>query len=449
MNLLNNSSSNGSAPPDFRSFSHKLTAAFGGQLGVFLFGGVAQGFIAARVLGPEGKGAFSLAVLIAGVIYTVFHGSLGVANSHYGGRCPAWRPAIVGNGLALALVAGTVLALSFWYGGESLLLRFYPEADMNLLKIVAFAIPLMLLLDYSNNSLLGQNRVKQFSLMLVSREFLFLMAMTALAVLKKLTVSSSVTAWVAALAVMAVISAFLSWAGAGRRLELNVSILIRMLRFSFQAHVANLTTFLRLHAEKFILLYFLDLRDFGYYSVSVLFLPLLYHLPDAASQALLPHVSSGGDQSGNELTPRICRMVLWTTALTGLVVAALAKTAIILIPGRNYLPALVPLLILLPGTVVSILGRVLSGDLVGRGKPGYAMWISLVVMAAKVATAWVLIPIMGLNGAALAASVTHGLNGLLFLWAFYHESKVPFRDTLILKKSDLTEALKSIRRLKA
>ncbi len=423
----------------------KLTTAFGGQLGVFFFGAISQGVIAARILGPEGKGAFSLAVLVAGAVYTIFHGSLGAANAHYSGRNPEWRGGIIGNSFAIAIIGGSILALLFRSLASTVIPHFYPDVDVQLLRIVAFAIPGMLLFEYSNNILLGLNRIKQFSLILVSREFIFLLGMAMLAIFGLLTVRTALLAWVVALAMLAAVSGGLTWTGTKVKLRIDPGKWLKMFKFSFQAHIANLTTYFRLHAEKFILFHFLDLSELGIYTLVVMFLPILYHLPDAAAHVLIPHISGKGDESGNVLTPQMCRVVFFITFLLAIVVALLGKWAIILIPGREFLPAYPALLILLPGTVVSSLGRILAGDLAGRGKPRYAMWISVFILIAKVAVAWVLIPKFGIAGAALAASLTHALNGILFLAAFLYESKASLIDTILIKWTDIACSIRILK----
>ena len=92
------------------------------------------------------------------------------------------------------------------------------------------------------------------------------------------------------------------------------------------------------------------------------------------------------------------------------------------------------------------MARILASDLSGRGKPHYAMWISLISAAVSVGLASAFTPMLGIAGAAGAAAATNILMGALFLWAFRKESGSGVKELFILKKDDVWTVLRAVRR---
>jgi len=429
--------------------------------------------IIARTLGPSGKGAFSLVVLILSIVHSIFHGSLGPANAYYSGRQSNRGASIVGNSFAIAIFWGGILVLLFRALADQIFLRFFPEeyvfphfsltdgmfpnfyllnkiypqfiyinkiqplVNISFIKITAIALPALMLFDYSNNIVMGQDRIRRFSFLLVFRELLFLISLILLLVLGLVTVKEAMTFWIIALMIASVYSGWSAWSGVGFRIKIDPRMWLTMLRYSLQVHVANLTSFLKSHADKLILAYFLSLAEFGYYSLATMIVMLLWYLPSATSQVLLPYISRRDNTAGDEMTPRMCRIIFFITILVALLMSVFGRIGIKLIFGSEFLPAYPVLLVLLPGAVIYSLATVLSGDLSGRGKPYYAMWISAIVLVLNIGIAIVLIPVFGIIGAAIAAAITHSISGVLFLLVFNRESKVSVWQTLVIQKEDI------------
>ena len=432
--------------PRFGQLPGKLVAAFGGQIGVFLFGFAAQ-IVLARSLGPEGKGFFTLVITVVNIFFTFIHGSLGSANSHFTGRQPRWAAAIFGNSVTIALVVGGSVVLLFLNFAGGILPQILPKVDLSLVKATIIVLPFLLLLDYSGMIVMGQDRIARFSLILTSREFLFVTTSLLLLILSGLHVQDALQAWVSVAVFISLFACWSAWAGGGFKFQVKPLVWASMAKFSVQAHVANLTTFLKMRADMLIMAYFMSVTDVGYYSIAIAIVAALWYLPASVAQVLIPHISHRDNSAGDILTPRLCRITVFVNIIVGFLIGRFGWIAIKVIFGEQFLPAFPALLILLPGAVLFSLAKLLSGDLGGRGLPRYAMVISTIVMFINIGVNLVLIPLWGIKGAALTASFTHALAGLMFLWAFSHESGVAFKDALIIKRDDfqlLHDAIKGV-----
>ncbi|MDP8238979.1 MAG: polysaccharide biosynthesis C-terminal domain-containing protein [Candidatus Hatepunaea meridiana] len=421
----------------------KLIAAFSGQIGVFIFGFAIQ-IILARTLGPEGKGVFSLVTLIVTVLYMFVHGSLGAADAHFSGRFPKWGPAIFGNNVTIALLTGGAIVLFFLTFSERFMPAIQPNVDLSLTNATVIVLPFLILFEYSISTILGQDRIGRYSLILSTKELLFLVSLFILLLSGFLSVQTALLAWVVVAILIALYAAWSAWSGVGFKFKIDLKVLLPMAKYSLQGHIANLSSFLKMNSDKLIMAYFLDVEEVGYYSVAVAIVSVLYHLPSSVSQVLVPFISWRDNHAGDILTPQLCRITFFLTIIIGLMIGVFGWIGIMLFFSSKFIPAYPALIILLPGAVILSLAKLLAGDLSGRGKPQYAMVISVIVVIINIGANLILIPLWQMKGAAVTASFTHAMTGLMFLWAFKRESGVAYVEALLIKGSDFRQIYQAL-----
>jgi len=431
--------------PNKGSITKKLTASFSGQIGIFLFGFISQ-VILANGLGVDGKGTFSLVLLIVTLIFQFSHGSLSSANAHYTGRFPKNAAGIIGNSFIIAIVMGGILTWIVIGQSERILPKLYPQVDTQLVRLAIISLTALFLLEYCNSIVRGQNRIARFSFTLAARELLFVIIIMILFATDTFTVKNSLMGWLVIIIVISLYAFWSAWSGMKFQMKPDYKLWKSMASFSAKAHTANLSSFLRMRLDMFILAYFLDVKTVGYYSVSFAIVQFLSFLPKSVGQVLGPHISWRKDSAGDALTPVLCRISLFLSVLSGFLLIVAGYFGIKLVFGVEFLPSYLPLIIMIPGAVVYTLATSLSGDLGGRGKPQYAMYISLVMLVLNVGINLALIPTLGMVGAALSASITQAITGVLFLWAFLRESKVPVLSAILIRREDFSVILKAVRK---
>lgn len=414
---------------------HRIFAALGGQIGIFLFGFLSQ-IIVARSLGPSGKGSYSLILLAVNVVFNLTHLSIGSANAHFTGRKPHWRGAIIGNSLVSALSLGVILATAGYLFGENYIPKWMPGVEERLIRLTLLALPALLIIEYFSQIILGLNRVGIFSGLWVTREGLYTAGIGIFAIWGILSVSNAIDIWIGSVAVTAILSIFLATRGNTRPIKFNPHILLKMGKFSLQSHIANLSSFLRWRLDLLVMAHYLDTEAIGWYSVAMAIAMTLWWLPSAVAQVLIPHISALDGMAGNSLTPKLSRISLFFSGLAGLGIILIGLPAVRFLFGRDFTPAFPALAILVPGMVIFSIGKLLAGDLLGRGKPQYAMWISVIGMIVSLISNLILVPIWGIIGASIAASINHAMVGLLFLYQFLKETSLPPREAVMMKRED-------------
>ncbi|MBF6591509.1 MAG: O-antigen ligase family protein, partial [Ktedonobacterales bacterium] len=144
------------------------------------------------------------------------------------------------------------------------------------------------------------------------------------------------------------------------------------------------------------------------------------------------------------------RMVLFV-AICSMSVIIAARLLLVPFFASSYLPALTPLWLLLPSVFGFTVYKTLYGYLLGRGKPTVGVFSAGSALLVTIALDLLLIPRLGIAGAAIASSVAYCVNGLIVLIVFSRASGIALADALVVRRSDLVElrddAARFLRRL--
>lgn len=119
----------------------------------------------------------------------------------------------------------------------------------------------------------------------------------------------------------------------------------------------------------------------------------------------------------NELSARTTRYALLLTTVMGLGLASLADVAVPLYLGQAYMPAVTPLLLLIPGAIGFALARPVLAIEQGHGDLRYPIVSTAAAAGINLVLNLLLIPRFGMHGAAVATSVGYASMFAFHLWS--------------------------------
>jgi O-antigen/teichoic acid export membrane protein len=215
--------------------------------------------------------------------------------------------------------------------------------------------------------------------------------------------------------------------------RLDRDVLRPLLGLGLRGHAGNVVQTFNYRLDALLVQGFLGQAAVGLYQTGVLLAEMIWYLPNAVSAALLPQIAATGDSS---ITPRVARHTLLLTTLGAIGLIAVAWPALHLLRPA-YLGALAPMAILLVGVVALSLHKVVAGDLSGRGLPQYPSITSAVALIITIIANLLLIPRLGIVGAALASTLAYATQTVLLLGIYRRISGVGWRDLLLLRRDDL------------
>jgi O-antigen/teichoic acid export membrane protein len=258
-----------------------------------------------------------------------------------------------------------------------------------------------------------------------------------LALVHQLTPTSAVIVWFLAATGLAIVDSVLAWRhdwpGA---LRTGLPTIKRGMAFALASWTANGLSLLALRADMFFLAFYLDAGAVGVYSIAVTLAELSWYVPTALNSILLPKVASEGEEASLDVTVRLTRTI-WPFTLV--VSGAVGLAAVFVVPflfGAPFRASIVPLVLLTPGIVFSAIASLPTAYMAGIGRPIDATKATLVNVIVNVVANVVLIPVLGVPGAALASTLSYGAGAVVIVFLFVRRTGVRVRNLLIPKMQD-------------
>lgn len=351
---------------------------------------------------------------------------------------PAARMAALALGFAVlegGLVVVACLSMQGW-----ILTRLMDGAPPPILYLALAAVPIRLGWVLFTSLARARDRfaLQNWSMLMVSSSRL--VGMVIVLILRHGAVYEALCVYLAAEALGTAVVAGQVIRDTGLSFRISWSDIREIQSFGIQAYVARLGAHLHERVDIFMLAYFLvDARYVGLYAVAVALITQLKVIPEAIGRALYPHLAASDEKQMAGVTARASRHAMGWVLLTTVAVAVLAPFAVPLVYGEPYRASVPALLILLPAMALLTRYRVLSTYFVSVGRQRVNVMSQATALAVNVTLNALLIPRMGIVGAAWASLASYGLVAVWISFAFAIDSGTPLGRTLVMNRADLGE----------
>jgi O-antigen/teichoic acid export membrane protein len=398
----------------------------------------------ARTLGPEGRGVYATATLVA-----LLAGSLGtlgfeMTNVVTLARSPSLAPAALSASLLVAAICGAAGVLAVNASSAAGLLG---NLDGDLIALASAAIPALILTSLLQGMLSGLGFVtRTYGLSLLGTA-LALLIVGGTTLLRPGDVKAAVGAFAAYSAVVSLFILTIVVRSTGAKLARPQAVLRTGSAFSLTSHAANVAHLLHLRVDIFLVNILLTSEDVGLYVLAQGLCEWIWLLPRAAGAVLFPSVASSEPQAAIVRTARTSRFTLTVGGLAALALGVSAGFLIPLLFGRRFEGSLTPLRILLPGVWLGSTTGVLSAYLTGRGQPRYPLVNALASLSANVGLNLALIPRAGILGAAAASAMTYALSAAINVSFVNRLGPLPLRELLPIKREEYLGLAQALLRL--
>lgn len=390
----------------------------------------------ARLLGPADRGIFALLAALPDMIVAVTSGGLTSAVAFHAARQRGMGPLlahILVQGCALAGVLTLLVLLAIHSLGS---LPEFVERLGPWVWVLLIAVPVVI----GKNALLvlhnADGRVGPFnSLRLLESLGPLLLFVALWALFPYAALEAAIGSWLIGLVMVVVVG--ICWLGRFHQLRPRWQRDEQgaLARYGLRSHPEVLFQQVLLRADYLLIGMLLPAAELGYYAMASAAVELLLIVPEAVTTPLMKRLLQQGDGI-DDLTPLALRLT--GTAMLGacLSMGLLGEWLIVLLFGEAYRPAYPALLALLPGIFSLCYASILHLDLVGKGRPGTLSWMAGIAAALNLLLNAVLIPTLGILGAAIASSVAYSVLTLSMLVLYHRLSGVPFGRTLLILPSD-------------
>lgn len=173
--------------------------------------------------------------------------------------------------------------------------------------------------------------------------------------------------------------------------------------------MSDLMISIYISTDKLMLKQFLDEASVGYYTMAVSVSNMWTFLLEAVKDSIYPTVIRAydkGEDVFNRRNRQLYALVLYSALAVSALICLLAKPIVSVMYGQAYLPAVLPLQIVVWYTAFSYLGSARSAWIVCHNKQKYLKYLYIGGVIINVVLNSALIPVWGVSGAALASLVT-------------------------------------------
>jgi O-antigen/teichoic acid export membrane protein len=424
----------------------------GAALSVVVQGGpfvaaAALSIVLGRTIGPTGTGRFALLVTLSGLTAMVV--SLGLsAGITYEVSRRRWS---VRGAFRTSYAAGLAMGLLGFAAGLAVFLALHHSVFHGIkasLAVVALAsLPPVIAYQFADSILLARERYEGYAGLELSHSATLLVIGAGLA--GAFGLSGAVVGLPAAALVGAVAGVVLLLPEARRDTAADEpGLLRRALRFGLQSWGANLLQQINYRFDLLILAAYASAHDVGVYSVALTVTTIAWILPQALQTVLFPRIASldeaatageiTADESESALAKGVRHGVLLVVP-TLAIMSLLLLVAVPLLYGPKFHDTIWLGFILLPGTLLLGVAKILGSVITGRGYPRYALYGSGASAALALALYLGLIPPFHAWGAAVASSITYAFGAMIGLFFFRRVTPVGLRDAFVPRAEDVAD----------
>lgn len=384
----------------------------------FLGFSVLTSLLGAWALGPEGRGDF---VIITTWLYVFsLFGTMGlpVAHRYWMAKDVSNAGAVLSNTLVVTLVGSAAMLAAGW-NLVPVLLKGQSAEVVRLTQVFLLNIPVILLTEMLRGQLegaklfgwLGIARLSFISFQAVA--FLIFYALGRLdlhGALVIVAVGQLMCCVVMAVAVIRVLRPSLGF-GSG--------LLRAQLHYGIRSYLGSLTEFAVWRLDQMMLTALAAPKLIGLYAVAVAVAEITSSLASSVSDALMPEVSGSRDKADSvALLGRSLRLTFYAQSAAFVPLWILEPYVLHHVFGEDFLEASGALRLLLIASMLWSSGQIVIAGLNGLGRPGLGTLARVASAGTTVVSLWLLLPVWGIEGAAVASIIGYGVMlsaSLLFL----------------------------------
>ncbi len=407
--------------------------------------GLGTGIVTARLLGPHDRGLFSLLAALPTTIAILVKFGVAQANVYFLRREKIPPRAVVVNSVASALVLGAIAVSVAWLLRERLLTTILKGATVAHFMVLLPLIPAALLQSYLFGFLQGQGRFGYFNRRLLAQSIATLVGMlTVLWVFKLgMLAALSVTVSIQVATAIWVMATSLRIAKSGS-FRPDLALLARMLRFGLKSHAQIVVAHLHHRIDLYMVALLLTPTEVAFYAIATRLAELLFLVPESLGLAIYPRLAHEGVEAGYAMTARACRSMFAFAATAAVALSLVGPFLVRLWYGEQYAPAGGPLPLLALGVCLMSLYNIVTRSFTSRNKQQVNILAAGVSLVVNVTLNLLLIPRLGIVGAAAATAVSYGLAAAIVSATFLRDSRLRIRDMLLPQRAEMVGILASL-----
>lgn len=369
-----------------------------------------------RELGPSGLGVYTLVftIYILGMQFAAF--GIGAALTKYVAEFSddlAKTKEYISSGVIGSFVTGSVMGIILYLLSDIISLSIFNIPEMAyLLKIIALCFPFIAINKAVLGALNGFRSMKAFAFIDITLNATILLVSVFLVLFLDMNVFGAVLGFVIPTIILGLIVIFFIRSNLifPNRTFLQNNVFRDILHFGLYVVLGNSIGYLYTHIDSLMIGYYLNEEDVGIYAVAAIFIQGITLIPSAIQRVTSPTITKNHAKkeygSIVKLLKSVTLKVFLLSSLFSLFMIVFGKTLILTIFGNMFLPAYLPLIILLIGYTIYSTFMSIGSFYSSIGHIELSYKVALFSAILNIVFNIAFIPRYGIIGAAMATSTS-------------------------------------------
>lgn len=411
-----------------------------------IIAGFLGSIILARVLGPDKYGIFSALVIIPVIVVSLTHlGIRGSAIFHVG-KGKYDKNELVSTILVLLMITSF---LGMLISAIAYLVYDEPSFTLLMIGLVLLVIPSRLAIIYIGGIFLGNDEINKANRMNWITNAINLSLVAILVWYLGFEILGAIIAFLLSGSVVAIYGFMLIRQSFNIKLRIHKEILKSLLRLGLLFSVSFFILQLNYRIDILFIAKLKDASEVGIYSIGASIAEQLWQLPLAVGIIVFSRTANSKDKKDMiKTTGVLMRLSLLLSVFLAVLMYFLVPVIVPLIFGDAYINSVPIIQLILPGIIMVVIFRILSGHLAGLGRPEITLYTFLPALAVNILLNLLWIPEYGGKGAAMATNVSYAVGTIGYMIAYSRILKVSLAEIMLFRRSDFTQFLQIIRSLK-
>ncbi|HMG73500.1 MAG TPA: oligosaccharide flippase family protein [Pyrinomonadaceae bacterium] len=405
--------------------------------------GLFNSILLSHWLGPVGRGEIAAAMLWPMLLAYLFSAGIISSTAYFSAARGPKVQSIFSNAMALAMIQSAV-ALVVGYVALPYLLGSQSANVVSVARLYLLVIPITLSTQYGTSILQGRMHMSAFNWLRTIIPLGYLAGTIALAMAGKLILlnivilhlSLTAATWLGAMAALlrfGIRPSFQPETGLGKE----------MLRYGAKVQVGNVSGFANQSLDQVLMAAWLPPAYLGLYVVAVSSASISQVFSQAVQTVSTPSITQRQTNSERAAVLQGVFRRYWLLSLLGsLAISAVLPIAIPIVFGIRFTPAIWPAEVLLLGTLLGGARAVLAGGAQALGDPWLGSKAHLGALVVTVLLLYLLLPMMGIIGAAIATASACGMELLIVVAGLRSSHSIPAMNLFRPRAGDLSSAFR-------
>ncbi len=432
--------------PPRRSGVQDTAAALSSRVGSFLITLGIQASLA-WFLEPAGRGSYAICLLYASLLGMGFRIALDHAGRYAVASGRTSKPEAVWSTMSALLIVSCMAVVA----GRLLMetdLPIFAKASRSSFLVALILIPFAAIGHGCVQLLMGMGRIAWMAVTMAAALFAQLLAVLLFVGVLDMGIEGALLAVAADGATRIVFTAIaLRQEGVFTRARLKLEHYRLLLSYGLRSYVNRVGNMLNVRIGTLIVAFFATPGEIGIFAAAAGLMSQLLMLPDAITNALFPRVAS--DENGRPEVVGQAARITGVVAGVGLaLLCALAWPIVAVLLSPKFLPAVPLMWIIAPGVFFRATSKILVPYFMGTNRPGVCSWAVGCGVVVNIFALLLLLPVIGLPGAAWAMTLGFVTSSFVLVGAFRRVTGMSLSDTWRPRSEDAAKIKDALRDLR-